>query len=333
MTTIAEGCSRVGLKSLSRFGRKRTSSHRSQWRGVLLRALLALAAGLCSVHITQAIPLAETRTSLSEGQRIRLGTGKLRGDWHSARGTVRRLDGYSASLRSPGTLRRLDKPDQDVVAEMGGQVADIQHQLQPQRCKNTLQGKILVSDDRGYTCKRWDLNFQTGCCNKGNSSQSVHLRGSTGKSLLVFPRTQVLPLSAGSSSPSLSRRFSCASCNLTSGCCSSYEYCVSCCLSPERTPARLALGTPRAHQASAAPFSSVFEFCTTMCRHNSKSVVHENAYISDLHHCFRPPSAQGPEASVEHLGHTVRVVVAPQAVSCDDTCAKINMRVSEAVQA
>uniref|UniRef100_A0A0E0BHM8 SREBP regulating gene protein n=1 Tax=Oryza glumipatula TaxID=40148 RepID=A0A0E0BHM8_9ORYZ len=33
-------------------------------------------------------------------------------------------------------------------------------------------------------------------------------------------------------------------------------------------------------------YRNVFDFCMGRCRHSSASVVHENAYASDFHHCF-----------------------------------------------
>ncbi|XP_075504879.1 uncharacterized protein LOC142542244 isoform X2 [Primulina tabacum] len=37
-------------------------------------------------------------------------------------------------------------------------------------------------------------------------------------------------------------------------------------------------------------YGNVFYFCAGRCRHNSESVVHENAYLSEYHHCFTIPS-------------------------------------------
>uniref|UniRef100_A0A0E0MEL3 SREBP regulating gene protein n=1 Tax=Oryza punctata TaxID=4537 RepID=A0A0E0MEL3_ORYPU len=33
-------------------------------------------------------------------------------------------------------------------------------------------------------------------------------------------------------------------------------------------------------------YRNIFDFCMGRCRHSSASVVHENAYASDFHHCF-----------------------------------------------
>nr|CAN76795.1 hypothetical protein VITISV_030117 [Vitis vinifera] len=85
-------------------------------------------------------------------------------------------------------------------------------------------------------------------------------------------------------------------CNLISQCCNSYEFCVSCCLNPARTQKELALKVKMAKPVTAGAYASVFDFCTGRCRHNSESVVHENAYLSDFHHCFSLPSNSAGEA-------------------------------------
>ncbi|KAK4404084.1 hypothetical protein Sango_0777000 [Sesamum angolense] len=102
-------------------------------------------------------------------------------------------------------------------------------------------------------------------------------------------------------------QFSCQGCNLVSQCCNSYEFCVSCCLNPVMTPKELALKVKIAKPLSAGKYGSVFDFCAGRCRHSSESVshhpsnriacytfvsdlVHENAYLSEFHHCFSIPS-------------------------------------------
>ncbi|BBN68115.1 hypothetical protein Prudu_285S000300 [Prunus dulcis] len=52
-----------------------------------------------------------------------------------------------------------------------------------------------------------------------------------------------------------------------------------------------------AKPATAGKYSNVFDFCAGRCRHNSESVVHENAYLSDFHHCFSLPSNSSVLAS------------------------------------
>eukprot|EP01018_Ginkgo_biloba_P032579 Gb_09263 [translate_table: standard] len=117
-------------------------------------------------------------------------------------------------------------------------------------CKNTVQGRYLLSDDHGYVCGVMSVDPLSGCC------------------------------------PESSEQYSCQGCNLISQCCDSYELCVSCCLSPARTLPELATKVKVAKPATAGTYGSVFNFCAGRCRHNSASVVHENAYASDMHHCF-----------------------------------------------
>ncbi|KAM5570031.1 hypothetical protein ABKV19_017179 [Rosa sericea] len=126
--------------------------------------------------------------------------------------------------------------------------------LQKQICRNTVQGRYLLSDDNGHVCDALSVNPQSRCC------------------------------------PEKGEKFSCHGCNVVSECCNSYEYCVSCCLDPSRIIKEQVLEVKIAKPASAGKYSSVFDFCAGRCRHNSESVVHENAYLSDFHHCFSLPS-------------------------------------------
>ncbi|KAH9301845.1 hypothetical protein KI387_013428, partial [Taxus chinensis] len=117
-------------------------------------------------------------------------------------------------------------------------------------CKNTIQGRHFLADDHGYVCGVLSINPFSGCC------------------------------------PQTSEQFSCQGCNLSSQCCDSYEFCVSCCLNPTQTGKELAIKMKVAKHATAGTYGSFFNYCTGSCRHNSASVVHENAYASEMHHCF-----------------------------------------------
>ncbi|XP_055830578.1 uncharacterized protein LOC129899595 isoform X2 [Solanum dulcamara] len=121
-------------------------------------------------------------------------------------------------------------------------------------CRTTVQGRYLIADDMGQVCDALSIDPYSRCC-RGKSD-----------------------------------RFSCNGCNLVSQCCNSYEFCVSCCLNPSRTQKDLALNVKISNPISAGTYSSIFDFCTGRCRHNSESVVHENAYLSEFHHCFSIPS-------------------------------------------
>ncbi|RXM90729.1 UPF0454 protein C12orf49-like [Acipenser ruthenus] len=67
------------------------------------------------------------------------------------------------------------------------------------QCRNSIQGKVLLTDELGFVCQREDL-LVNGCCNVNNPSTSQYL---------------------------------CKSCS-SNGCCGVYEYCVSCCLQPDK---------------------------------------------------------------------------------------------------
>ncbi|XP_047161282.1 uncharacterized protein LOC124831354 isoform X5 [Vigna umbellata] len=123
--------------------------------------------------------------------------------------------------------------------------------------------------------------------------------------------------------PPKGEKFSCHECNLLSQCCNSYEYCVSCCLNPALTSKEQVLKMKVAKPATARTYTSVFDYCAGRCRHSSESVVHENAYISDFHHCFSLPSnsSSGKNSTlIEARLNGINVVVGRQGESCNSVC-------------
>ncbi|VDK26452.1 unnamed protein product [Anisakis simplex] len=66
-------------------------------------------------------------------------------------------------------------------------------------------------------------------------------------------------------------RFDCAHCDIKSGCCLLYEYCVSCCMRPDQKNILLemieATSGHRLRQILAA--TDQFELCTLKCRTSS----------------------------------------------------------------
>lgn len=153
-------------------------------------------------------------------------------------------------------------------------------------CRNTVQGRYLLSDDNGYVCTALSIHPWSRCC------------------------------------PEAGERFSCQGCNLVSQCCNSYEYCVSCCLNPSKTPKDLALEVKIAKPITAGTYASVFDFCAGRCRHNSASVVHENAYASDFHHCFhlQANSSGATETNSEANLAGIDVIIGRQGESCNSAC-------------
>ncbi|KAM9821676.1 SREBP regulating gene protein [Syngnathus typhle] len=113
------------------------------------------------------------------------------------------------------------------------------------RCRNSIQGKTLLTDELGYVCERKDL-LVNGCCN------------------IKAPR---------------SRQHVCKSC-LADGCCSVYEYCVSCCLRPDKQAhlERFLSRTAQGFQNLFTAVEDLFELCLAKCRTSSQSVQHENTY-------------------------------------------------------
>lgn len=123
-------------------------------------------------------------------------------------------------------------------------------------CRNSVQGKTLIADERGNVCDRIDLQ-PGGCCNvKGEST----------------------------------RQFTCAQCDLKSGCCLVYEHCISCCLLPDKQPLLKTI-LRKALESYNPIYSSVtdhFELCLTKCRTSSMSVQHENSYKDPKYkHCYK----------------------------------------------
>ncbi|XP_073134689.1 uncharacterized protein [Henckelia pumila] len=154
-------------------------------------------------------------------------------------------------------------------------------------CRTTVPGRFLLTDDNGLVCDALSVNPLSRCC--------------TGKG----------------------DQFSCHGCNLVSQCCNSYEYCVSCCLNPALTDKELAQKVKIAKPVTAGLYGSVFDFCAGRCRHNSESVVHENAYLSEYHHCFTIPSTNSSGSSgkqVEARLVGINIIIGGQGESCDSVC-------------
>ncbi|PIN15988.1 hypothetical protein CDL12_11369 [Handroanthus impetiginosus] len=84
--------------------------------------------------------------------------------------------------------------------------------------------------------------------------------------------------------PEKGDQFSCQGCNLFSQCCNSYEFCVSCCLNP--------------------------------------AMVHENAYLSEFHHCFSMPSNYSGSSSTQLEARLagINIITGRQGESCDSVC-------------
>ncbi|XP_064105721.1 SREBP regulating gene protein-like [Macrobrachium nipponense] len=131
-------------------------------------------------------------------------------------------------------------------------------------CRNSVQGKVLLADDQGYVCHRVD-RLSTGCCN--TAVDTTH-------------------------------RYVCDTCSVH-GCCAIYEYCVSCCLHPDKKALlKKVLGQISDNSPLYASVSDHFELCLVKCRTSSQSVQHETLYIDPrAKHCYGegPPSLNNNE--------------------------------------
>nr|XP_012235943.1 PREDICTED: UPF0454 protein C12orf49 homolog [Linepithema humile]XP_012235944.1 PREDICTED: UPF0454 protein C12orf49 homolog [Linepithema humile]XP_012235945.1 PREDICTED: UPF0454 protein C12orf49 homolog [Linepithema humile]XP_012235946.1 PREDICTED: UPF0454 protein C12orf49 homolog [Linepithema humile]XP_012235947.1 PREDICTED: UPF0454 protein C12orf49 homolog [Linepithema humile]XP_012235948.1 PREDICTED: UPF0454 protein C12orf49 homolog [Linepithema humile]XP_012235949.1 PREDICTED: UPF0454 p len=139
-----------------------------------------------------------------------------------------------------------------------------------QLCRNSIQGKGLIVDERGLVCSRREV-LPNGCC-KIEQKQIAKKE----QALSVVKR----------------ERYSCKTCN-PQGCCMIYEYCVSCCLHPDkqiRGRKNILLGFTKAQRNEEKTHirnSDRFQICLAICRTSSSSVQHENIY-KDPHakHCY-----------------------------------------------
>ena len=130
--------------------------------------------------------------------------------------------------------------------------------IQSKTCRNSVQGKVLIADEKGFVCLRKDLTLG-GCCDPSVAS---------------------------------TKQYSCETCT-DGGCCAIFEYCISCCLEPSKK--RLlsqvingaASGQGFANNFIYTSLSDHFEFCLAKCRTSSQSVKHENSYRDPkAKHCF-----------------------------------------------
>ncbi|KAL1535318.1 hypothetical protein AAHA92_28113 [Salvia divinorum] len=162
---------------------------------------------------------------------------------------------------------------------------DVSFQLKP-HCKTTVQGRYYLADDNGYVCNAFSVDPRSRCC------------------------------------PGRGDQFSCQGCNIVSQCCNSYEFCVSCCLHPQMINKELASNIQIAKPVTAGIYGSIFDYCAGRCRHNSESVVHENAYMSEFHHCFSIPtnSSESSSTQLETRLAGINVIVGRQGESCDSVC-------------
>ncbi|XP_059884088.1 SREBP regulating gene protein isoform X6 [Delphinus delphis] len=134
------------------------------------------------------------------------------------------------------------------------------------QCRNSIQGKHLITDELGYVCERKDL-LVNGCCN-------VNVPGT--------------------------KQYCCDGC-LSNGCCSAYEYCVSCCLQPNKQ-----LLLERFLNRAAVAFQNLFmavedhfELCLAKCRTSSQMGAFTQRYEMSPRQCH--PTRKGCSEKLNKL--------------------------------
>lgn len=183
----------------------------------------------------------------------------------------------------PEELRASDKPllwqvEMPDRADNTGNMDNLnENNASTQPCRNSVQGKGLIVDERGIVCSRHEV-LSNGCC--------------------TIERKQALK-NEETSSMGKNERYSCKTCN-SQGCCTIYEYCVSCCLHPDRQILQMRgrkLGSSRMQKDGGRlriRNQDYFQICLAVCRTSSLSVQHENTYKDPLaKHCYVPqPNSQ-----------------------------------------
>ncbi|XP_061396082.1 SREBP regulating gene protein [Musca vetustissima] len=138
-------------------------------------------------------------------------------------------------------------------------------------CRNSMQGRDLLADDRGFVCEA-DNILANGCCDVQHETTQY---------------------------------YTCETCDPATHCCGIYENCVSCCLHPERRPLlELALEQIKGRQSMVyAQVADQYELCLVKCRTNSHSVEHENRYRDPVHRfCYGPTQAHESQIEVSGMG-------------------------------
>jgi hypothetical protein len=132
-----------------------------------------------------------------------------------------------------------------------------------EQCLFTRESAELIADSEGAVCTRELLNTSQ-CCDMS----------ATPYAMLVHQMKLIVP-----------SKHTCEGCLAQSMCCSLFEVCVSCCLSPSHLPLISVMRNETTHFAYRSLRTS-FEFCTYRCRTSSASVQHENTYRGVHKYCY-----------------------------------------------
>ena len=161
-------------------------------------------------------------------------------------------------------------------------------------CENSLQGKFVVCDSRGFVCPLIELNQTNGCCNVlvDDSNDIEHYDGGQ----LSGKKVTEKAYHGQNLKPTI--QYDCSNCLSASNCCDEYENCISCCLKPANLQKNLPLYStlpilkPRfAEDSGVIKQHNYFDYCRHVCRTGSLSVQVENSYRGFHSYCFSLKSA------------------------------------------
>ncbi|XP_024873346.1 UPF0454 protein C12orf49 homolog [Temnothorax curvispinosus] len=208
------------------------------------------------------------------------------------------LEELRASDKSPlWQVEILDQAANDNTEDMDASNLN-DSDVSAQTCRNSIQGRGLIVDDRGVVCLRHEV-LSNGCCT------IEQIQTSKNEESLSMARRE---------------RYSCKTCN-PQGCCTIYEYCVSCCLHPDKQIKSrkdvLSNSAKVQKDVGRMPIrnSDRFQICLAACRTSSSSVRHENTYKDPLaKHCFITQRYRRNINSLNNNGDNPAVVVTSSSV-------------------
>ncbi|KAL0124719.1 hypothetical protein PUN28_006524 [Cardiocondyla obscurior] len=207
------------------------------------------------------------------------------------------LEELRMSDKSPLWQEMLDQTVNDNVESMETSLIN-ENDTAIQTCRNSVQGKGLIVDDRGVVCLRHEV-LSNGCCTVEQKQTPKNV-----ESLPVARR----------------EKYSCKTCN-PQGCCTIYEFCVSCCLHPDKQikgRKEVLAGSAKVQKnvgRTSLRNSDRFQICLAACRTSSSSVRHENTYKDPLaKHCYTPQRYRRNINSLNKNGDNFAVVVTSSSV-------------------
>ena len=156
-------------------------------------------------------------------------------------------------------------------------------------CENSVQGKLVICDSRGFVCPLIELNQTNGCCNvlvdKSNNIKHYKRGPLSGTKVTekLYDGHYIKP----------TIQYDCSNCMSDNNCCDEYENCISCCLKPANLKKNMPLYStmPLFKPRFAEDFGLIkqhnyFDYCRHVCRTSSLSVQAENSYRGFHSYCF-----------------------------------------------